>query len=149
MKLTVSGDKLQFDLYELVEEMDDETREEMIAHFSWTSQIWNELKHQICENYAARNMNDRIFELRCALFQSEHAPEALRQTVKSLLDTVKHLQAKERAYSNTLGKWRKWYQERFPAREPVPFPQYDLEWTLDQDVRDFMERNGLAREEAQ
>jgi hypothetical protein len=144
VKATIDKDKIQLDLYELIDEIDPETKEEIISAFAWQSPIWNEIKRQFCESYAAENMNHKIHELRLLFFQDGNAPEALRQTIKSLLDVIKHLRAKEQAASSTNGKWRKWYGDNMPAhRQPVPFPRYELEWTPNWKVREFLEHNGL------
>lgn len=145
MKATVNKGKIQFDLDELIDELDPETKKKIISIFAWESPVWEEMKRQLSEEYASRSTNSKVYEMRLALFQSENAPEALRQTIGALLDTIKHLQAKERAESIANGKWRMWYHENMPAhRQPVPFPKYEIEWALDRDVREFLECNGLA-----
>jgi hypothetical protein len=145
MKATIDEQgNIQVNLIDLLENMDDEAKQQAIEHFAWQSPIWHELVQGVCQEYAAESFNGNIFKLRQAFFQSEDAPEALRQTIGSLLSTIRHLQQRERAYTQALGKWRLWYERNMPAhRCPVPFPRWDLEWPTPHEVTMFMERNYL------
>ena len=145
MKATIDDQgNIQISIIDLLDQMDDESKQQVIEHFAWTSPIWHELVQGVSNEYAAESFNGDIFKMRMAFFQGGNVPEALRETISSLLNTIKHLQQRERAYTKTLGEWRKWYIANMPAhRQPVPFPRWDLEWALPHEVSMFLERNGL------
>lgn len=146
MEITIDDNgNIQIGIAELIEQMTDDDKQHMIEHFAWQSPIWKELVHGACEAYAGGNFNSDIFEMRKEFFQSEFAPEVLRQTMASLLTTIKHLQQQKQAYTSALGKWRKWYGDHMPAtRQPVPFPRWDINLVRPHEVTAFMERNHLS-----
>jgi len=129
----------------ILERMSDTSKQQVIEHFAWHSPIWNELVRGVRNEYAAENFNAGIYEMRLAFFQGDNVPEALRETVKSLLNAIKHLNERERAYTAALAKWRLWWDRNMPAhRQPVPFPDWETDWAGDGDVLAFLKRNGLA-----
>jgi hypothetical protein len=148
MKATIDEQgNIQISLIDLLDQMEDEAKQQVIEHFAWASPIWNELVQGVTGEYAAEGFNGNIYRMREAFFQSEDAPEALRQTIGSLLNAIRHLQQRERAYTKALGKWRQWYRDHEQyGRSPVPFPRWDLEWSTPHEITAFMERNHLELE---
>ena len=134
---------LSINVIDLFEQMDEEQKQTLVEHFAWHSPIWAELVQAVQDEYAAENFNSNLYKMRLEFFQSDSVPEQLRYTIKSLLNTILHLRQRERAYTNALGQWRKWYLERYQNGEPVPFPRCDLEFTGSDALKAFMERNGL------
>lgn len=146
MKAEVNGANITLNVIDLFELMDDEAKQEMIEHLAWQSPIWHEISQGIRGTYASPNFNDIIYRLRVEFFQSEDVPAHLQYTVKALLDTIKHLQEKNRALESTNAQWRKWWGDLHSnpwERAPVPYPYYELEYTPHEDVRAFMKRNGI------
>ena len=134
---------LSINVIDLFDQMDEEQKQTLVEHFAWHSPIWAELVQAVQDEYAAENFNSNLYKMRLAFFQSDSVPEQLRYTIKNMLNTILHLRQRERAYTNALGQWRKWYLERVGHNEPVPYPRYDLEWTVGDELEAFMERNGL------
>ena len=130
----------------VLERMSDTSKQQVIEHFAWHSPIWNELVQGVCNEYAAESFNSGIYEMRLAFFQGDNVPEALRETIRSLLNAIKQLNERERAYTAALAKWRLWWSNNKSAYSspPVPFPDWKTDWAGADDVRVFMERNGLA-----
>lgn len=133
----------------ILESMDDDAKQQVIDHFAWHSPIWNELVQGVRDKYASINSNSGIYKMRLAFFQGANVPEALRETIASLLNAIKHLNEKERAYTKALSQWRLWWSNNKQAysSSPVPFPNWKTDlgiWAGDDNVRVFLERNGLV-----
>ena len=137
--------RITISLIDVLEHMSADGKQQVIEHFAWQSPIWNELVQGVRNTYAAENFNSAIYKMRLAFFQGDNVPEALRETIMSLLNAIKHLNERERAYTAALSEWRLWWSRNMPAhRQPVPFPDWRVDWVGSDDVRAFLERNGLA-----
>ena len=147
MKATIDekGD-ITLNLIDILENMDADAKQQVIEHFAWHSPIWAELVQGVRSEYAATNFNSKIYEMRLAFFQGDNVPETLRETIKSLLNAIKQLNERERAYTEALNQWRLWWSNNKSAYSspPVPFPDWKTDWVGGDEVRAFLKRNGLA-----
>ena len=145
MKAEIDGNgRITISLIDVLEHMSADGKQQVIEHFAWQSPIWNELVQGVRNTYAAENFNSAIYKMRLAFFQGDNVPEALRETIKSLLNAIKHLNERECAYTTALSEWRLLWSQNMPATRPLPFPDWRVDWVGNDDVRAFLERNGLA-----
>jgi hypothetical protein len=135
---------IKINIIDLIDQLDDEQKQEIAGHFAWHSPIWNELVRAVADEYAAENFNSNIYKMRLAFFQSADVPRTLRQTIKALLTTILHLQQSVRVYTNANGQWRQWFHEHHPGKgDPVPFPRRELGWPDNKEISDFMQKTGI------
>ena len=147
MKAEVENGTLKINITDLIDQIDEDSRQEIIEAFAWQSAIWYEIQDAVCSEYAAENYNDQIYRLRLAFLQSEDAPELIRYTIKSLLATIKHLRQRDCAIAKADGEWRTWFCAHHPnTRIPVAFPRNDLGWVDSEELGEFLKRNGLMPE---
>ena len=146
MKAEIDGNgRITISLIDVLEHMDADAKQQVIEHFAWQSPIWHELVQGVRSEYASTSLNSKIYEMRLAFFQGDNVPEALRQTIRSLLNAVECLHERERAYTTALGQWHDWWSRNMSmSPRPVPFPDWKTDWAGSDDVRAFLERNGLA-----
>ena len=147
MKATIGahGD-ININIVDILDQMNDEDKQEIIEYFAWQSPIWNELLRGIKEEYSSEHFNGSIHRMREAFFQGEDVDYSLRRVIDSFMSTVLHLQQKVREQEKRLLAWRFWYEkyiEKWPL--PVPFSHTDLQFVKDKEVDEFMSANGLDK----
>lgn len=119
MNIKLENGKVSFDLLDLLIELEDEAKEEIVCHFAWHDAIWDEIKRLVRDEFAAKNYNSKIHELRIEFLRSDSVKENIAHVVESLLEQITHLENSNRDIQKTLWRWESWYRERY---EFQPYP---------------------------
>lgn len=87
---------LTFNLFEVLEKLSDEQKQELLWDGGWWSLIDEELAKKIIKEFSAENYNSIYTKLRSILLTSENMPEVIRQWAFSMIDEKLRAQEQER-----------------------------------------------------
>ena len=103
-----SDGTVQINIADLISAMDDDAKAEVIKMFAWERAVSDEVKEIVLNEYAAKNFNDDIWQIRLAFLTSDGADERVRDVVGKLLRDIDGLKKSE-------DRWRKSYWDLFHA----------------------------------
>lgn len=144
----INDPTLSFNVADLFANMDTEAKGELVRLFAWYSPIWEEIKDGVNSEYAAEHFNDTIYRLRLSFLQSEDAADAIRQTVRSLVDALKYARQEKAHYEELDRKWREWYRKtpHFEYNYPVEFDHFEREYLTHDEFVSILEKLGLTQD---
>jgi len=93
VKLDTSNGAITIDLLDVIRQLTEEQRKEMMFDGGWWSFISKEMFRDITEGFAGENFNPVIHEFRKSLLTSDAMPPILRRFMESVVrDTVSRIQ---------------------------------------------------------
>jgi hypothetical protein len=125
MNVKLENGKISFDLLDLLTDLEGEEKDAIVEHFAWHDAIWEEIKRLVRDEFAAKNYNSKIHELRLEFLRSDGVKENIARVVESLLEEITHLENQRRDLQKNIWRWESWFRG-FDANRYQPFPiQYE------------------------
>ena len=120
--------KMEIDLVQLFEQMDDEDKEKIIESLAWESPLYNAIGEIVRNEYAAPRYNNDLFRLRVEFLTGEGREDRIKDVVEKLLRENKKLEANLDLWKNAYRENSRWlwseHQLRAPASSPdLVFPR--------------------------
>ena len=87
VKLDTYKGNLFFNFFDIIDQLDDETKKQILSDAGWFSFITHEMARSIVEEFSRENYNRIYTDLRGIIINSESMPKVIREWAESLIES--------------------------------------------------------------
>lgn len=103
-EINLENMNLVVSVYDIIEQMSDEAKEELGRQLAWSMPVADELKRSCVEGYAYENYNPDVHKIRTGILTSEDAPEMIRKWAGALVHEAKTAKAEQKRFEDAYYK---------------------------------------------
>lgn len=108
MDLNEIDGNLTFNIFEILEKLSDEQKQELLWDGGWWSLVDEEMAKKIINEFSMENYNSIYTKLRTILLTSENMPEVIRQWAFTMLEEKGSAQEESNYWRNAYWKLYHW-----------------------------------------
>jgi hypothetical protein len=108
---------LKIDILDILENLDEETKKEIISDGGWWSLIEKQMAEAIVKEFSRESFNEEYTKLRGLIINSESMPAVIREWAISVLESLERAKEAERYWDQAYWELYHWTTDKFESQE--------------------------------
>lgn len=136
--------RLSLNLWELIERLDEDEKNDLAKDFAWSSPAWEEMCRAVRKDTSGECYNPDLYRMRLNFLQSEDAPRQTRKVIEELMRLIVWAKKREEVAWNAFQEVRQWWREKYETDNfPFKAERAEMPSINAEHVIEFMKNYGI------